>query len=81
MYINRLFYLRSRLPMRRVAETVSTNVRLRRYNAGRARQQTFKFDVTSKTIKSDYYRSYSLNIPNNGRNNQLTVTTTNSRWW
>jgi hypothetical protein len=69
------------MPMRRVAETVSTDVRLRRYNAGRARQQTWRFDITSKTIKSDYYRSYSMTIPNNGRNNQLRVTTTSSRWW
>jgi hypothetical protein len=67
--------------MRRVAECVSTNVKLRRYHSGRSRQQTFKFDMTSKTIKSEYYKSYSMDIPNSGRNNQLRVTTTNSRWW
>jgi hypothetical protein len=79
--INRLFYLRSRLPMRRVVECVGTDVRLRRYTAGRKRQQTWKFDQVTKTVKSDYHRSYSLTIPNNGRNNQLRATTTNSRWW
>jgi hypothetical protein len=67
--------------MRRIVEAVGSDVRLRRYHGSRVRQQTWKFDITSKTIKSDYHRSYSLNIPNNGRNNQLRVTTTNSRWW
>jgi hypoxanthine-guanine phosphoribosyltransferase len=67
--------------MKRVAECVSTNVRLRRYTTSRVRQQTFKFDQVSKTIKSQYYTGYSLDIPNSGRNNQLRVTTTNSRWW
>jgi hypothetical protein len=56
MYINRPFYLRSRMPMRRVAESVSTDVRLKRYHSGRTRQQTWRFDVTSKTIKSQYYK-------------------------
>jgi hypothetical protein len=67
--------------MRRVAELVGSDVRLRRYTASRARQQTWRFDITSKTIKSDYQRSYSMEIPNSGRNNQLRATTTNSRWW
>jgi hypothetical protein len=67
--------------MRRVAEVVGSDVRLRRYHQGRRRQQTFKFDVVSKTIKSMYHRSYSLEIPNSGRSNNLRVTTTNSRWW
>jgi hypothetical protein len=80
-YIGRAFYFRSRLPMKRVAETVSTDVRLRRWNKGRKRQQTFKYDEVSKTIKSEYYKTYSLTIPNSGRNNQLRVTTTSSRWW
>jgi hypothetical protein len=69
------------MPMRRVAELVGSDVRLRRYTTSRVRQQTWRFDITSKTIKSDYQRSYSLEIPNSGRNNQLRATTTNSRWW
>jgi hypothetical protein len=67
--------------MKRVAEAVSTNIRLRKYHAGKVRQQTFKFDQVSKTVKSEYYKSYSMDIPNSGRNNQLRLTTTNSRWW
>jgi hypothetical protein len=80
-HINRTFYIRSRLPMKRVAECVSTDVRLKRWHGSRIRQQTWTFDVTTKTIKSMYYKSYSLTIPNNGRNNQLRVAGTTSRWW
>jgi hypothetical protein len=67
--------------MKRIAECVGTDVRLKRYTTSRRRQQTWKFDIVSKTIKSDYHRSYSMEIPNQGRNSQLRVTTTNSRWW
>jgi hypothetical protein len=80
-HIGRAFYIRSRMPMKRVAEAVSTNIRLRRAHRGRTRQQTFTFDKVSKTIKSEYYRSYSLDITSNGRSNNLRLTTTNSRWW
>jgi hypothetical protein len=37
-YINRLMYFRSRMPMQRIAEAVSSYVRLRRYTASRKRQ-------------------------------------------
>jgi hypothetical protein len=81
LYINRAFYFRSRLPMKRIAEVVGTDVRLRTYNSGKVRQQTFKFDQVSKTIKSQWHTSYSLDIANSGRSSNLRVTTTNSRWW
>jgi hypothetical protein len=67
--------------MKRIAEVAGSNVVLRRWNKGRKRQQTFRFDISSKTIKSQYHKSYSLDIPNNGRSSNLRVTTTNSRWW
>jgi hypothetical protein len=67
--------------MKRIAEAVGSDVRLRRYNSGRVRQQTWLWDGITKTVKSQYHKSYSLNIPNSGRNNQLRVTTTSSRWW
>jgi hypothetical protein len=38
--------------MKRIAEAVGTNMKLKRYNSGRLRQQTFIFDEVSKTIKS-----------------------------
>jgi lipopolysaccharide export LptBFGC system permease protein LptF len=79
-YITRPFYFRSRMPMQRVAERVGSDVRLRRWRKNQKQQQFF-FDITSKTIKSQNSKSWSLEIPNKGRNNQLRMTTTNSRWW
>jgi hypothetical protein len=67
--------------MKRVVEAVGSNLKLRRYNRGRVRQQTFKFDIKSKTIKSEYHKSYSIDIQSNGKSSNLRVTTTNSRWW
>jgi hypothetical protein len=67
--------------MKRVAEVVGSDVKLRRWHGSRVRQQTFRFDGTSKTIKSMYHTSYSMDITNNGRSANLRVTTTNSRWW
>jgi hypothetical protein len=80
-YINRPFYFRSRLPMWRVAETVSNYLRLRRYNVSRKRQQTWKFDRVSNTIKSEYTKSYSIYVASNNSDTYLRITTTNSRWW
>jgi hypothetical protein len=48
--------------MKRIAEVVGTDVRLRAYKSNKVRQQTFKFDQVSKTIKSEWHRSYSLDI-------------------
>lgn len=52
-HINRPFYIRSRLPLKRVAECVgANNVVLRRWRANVAAQQWY-FDGTSKTVKSN----------------------------
>jgi hypothetical protein len=67
--------------MKRIAEVVGTDVRLRAYQAGKVRQQTYRFDQVTKTIKSQYHTGYSLDIANSGRSTNLRVTTTNSRWW
>jgi hypothetical protein len=67
--------------MKRIAEVVGTDVRLRSYQASKVKQQTFKFDQVSKTIKSEWRTTYSLDIQNSGRSTNLRVTTTNSRWW
>jgi hypothetical protein len=48
--------------MKRVAEAVGTNMKLKRWNKGRKRQQTFRFDSRTKTIKGMYYKQYSLDI-------------------
>jgi hypothetical protein len=68
------------MPMQRIAERVGSDVRLRRYRNKQLSQQFF-FDIKSKTIKSQNSKSWSLEIPNQGRNSQLRMTTTNSRWW
>jgi len=57
---NRPFYIRSRMPMRRIAECIgASNVTLKRYVKNRKAQQWF-FDPVSKTIKNNYWKSHSL---------------------
>ena len=81
-YINRPFYLVSRLPMRRVAECVGhNNVQLKRYTKNRTAQQ-FYFDQVSKTIRSQQWKNYALEIQSNGGSTNLRMTSSiNSRWW
>jgi hypothetical protein len=82
MHINRPFYLVSRLPMKRVAECVgANNIVLKRWVKGRAAQQFF-FDQTSKTIRSQQWKNYAMEIQSNGRSKNLRMTSgINSRWW
>lgn len=80
-YIGKPFYMRSRLPMQRVAECVgANNVVLRTYRKN-TRAQQWIFDGVSKTIKSYQWQGRSLDINGNGSSSNLRVTTTNSRWW
>jgi hypothetical protein len=61
-HIGRPFYLVSRLPMRRVAEMVgASNIVLKRWVRNRAAQR-FVFDGVSKTIKSDHWKNYCMEI-------------------
>jgi hypothetical protein len=82
MHIGRPFYLVSRLPMKRVAECVgANNVQLKRYVKGRLGQQ-FYFDQASKTIRSQQWKNYAMEIQNNGRSKNLRFTSgITSRWW
>ena len=74
---NRPFYIRSRLPMKRFAECVgASNVQIRRYVKNRKAQEWF-FDPVSKTIKSNNWKSHSLNL----QGNNIRCLATNSRWW
>jgi hypothetical protein len=68
--------------MRRVAECVgANNVVLKRYTKGRAAQQFF-FDQKSKTIRSNHWKNYAMEIQNNGRSSNLRMTSgITSRWW
>lgn len=79
--INSPFYLRSRLPMQRVVEAVgASNLVIKRWVRNKT-QQRFFFDPVSKTIKSQTWKGYSIEISSNGGSNNLGLRTTNSRWW
>jgi hypothetical protein len=80
-HINRPFYLRSRLPFKRIAECHgANNVWLKRWRKNVAAQQWY-FDEVSKTLKNNYWKSHSLDIQSNGGSYNVRCTTTNSRWW
>jgi hypothetical protein len=80
-HINRPFYLRSRLPMKRIAECHgANNVWLKRWRKNATAQQWY-FDEVSKTIKNNHWKSHSLDIQGNGSSTNVRCTTTNSRWW
>jgi hypothetical protein len=71
------FYLRSKLPMQRVAECVgANNITLKKWAKGRKAQQ-FRFDPISKTIRGMYWTSYVFSME--GTN--LRCRTMNSRWF
>jgi hypothetical protein len=61
-HINRPFYIRSRLPMKRIAECHgANNVWLKRWRKNVTAQQWF-FDGVTKTIKNNHWKSHSLDI-------------------
>jgi hypothetical protein len=67
--------------MKRVAEAIgANNIALKTLVRNRLGQQFF-YDCKSKTIKSNQWKNYSLNIYNNGMSNNLQLLTTNSRWF
>ena len=81
-HVNRPFYFRSRLPMKRVVEVISANnIVLKRSRAKVAAQQ-FVFDGISKLIKSNHWKNYCLEIQGKGASTNMHVTATcNARWW
>jgi hypothetical protein len=80
-HINRPFYIRSRMPMKRICECHgANNVWLKRWRKNVAAQQWF-FDEVSKTVKNNYWKSHSLDIQGNGASTNIRCTTTDSRWW
>jgi ribosomal protein L19E len=59
-HINRPFYLKSRLPMGRVAECIgASRFQIKTYRANQAVQQ-FYFHEVSKTIRSNHWKNYCL---------------------
>jgi len=68
--------------MHRVAEAIgASNVALKRYTKGRVAQQ-FYFDAVSKTIRSNHWKNYAVEIQGNGGQANLRMTSSiSSRWW
>jgi hypothetical protein len=61
-HINRPFYIRSRMMMKRVAECIgANNVTLKKYRKNVLAQQWY-FDGVSKTLKNNQWKSHSLDI-------------------
>jgi hypothetical protein len=70
------------MPMKRVAECVgANNMILRRYVKGRVAQQYY-FDGVSRTIRSQQWKNYAMEIQSNGGSANVRFTSSiNSRWW
>jgi hypothetical protein len=81
-HCSRPFYIVSRLPMHRVVQSHgANNVALNRYVKGRNYQQWF-FNCKDKTIRSNHWKNYAMEIQSNGGSSNLRTTSTiNSRWW
>jgi hypothetical protein len=81
-HINRPFYFVSRLPMKRVVECVgANNLRLNRWRKNKTQQQFF-YDSVSKTIRSQTWKNYAMEIQSNGGSSNLRMTSgITSRWW
>jgi hypothetical protein len=81
-HINRPFYMVSRLPFKRVIESIgANNMVIKRYAKGRLAQQ-FWFDEKSKTIRSQQWKNYCVEIQSNGGSTNVRMTSgITSRWW
>lgn len=78
----RAFYFVSRLPMQRVIEWPGGgNIRIQNWVANKKSQQ-FWWDGVSKTIRSNNWKNYAMNIQSNGGSKDVSlVSSINSRWW
>jgi len=82
LFANRAFYIRSRLPNRRMAECQGNyDVRQRRWRNGETAQQWI-FDPVKKVIRSKKWSNRVLETSNhsNGLGN-MRCYTPSSRWW
>lgn len=79
LYVQREFYIVSQLPSGRYCELIDgRNIVIKTRN-GRKTQEWY-FDQPSKTIRNKS-NNQSFDIEGNGKNNNLRVYTTSSRWW
>jgi hypothetical protein len=81
-HINRPFYIRSRLPMQRLAEMHgNTYIYMRRWVLNR-KGQVWRFNGQDKTIRNENWKNYAAFIQSNGGGQYfMTTATINSRWW
>jgi hypothetical protein len=69
------------MPMQRVVEAIgASNLVIKNWAKNRVAQQFF-FDPTTKTIKSQQWKGYSIDIHGNGGSSNLGMHPTNARWW
>jgi hypothetical protein len=68
--------------MQRVIEGIgANNMVIKRYVKGRVAQQ-FYFDQVSKTVRSQQWKNYAVEIQSNGGSTNVRLTSgITSRWW
>jgi len=83
LFVNRPFYIVSKLVMERAVEFVGGgNLVLRTMLYGRnGHAQHFFLDAKTQTIKSNTWKNKSLNIEGNGNSRNLYMRSTNARWF
>jgi len=81
LYGNRPFFIRSRMPMKRVIEAHGANrLLINRYKAKTT--QKFYFNPVSKMIYSNHWKNYCMEITGKGESTKFLLTSTcNSKWW
>ena len=82
-YINRPFYIRSRMPMKRVV-TMHANhwIYLRRWTPAHKTHAQWRFDEKTKTIFNNNWKNVVMEIHGNGGHPYVRSTgSVNSRWW
>jgi hypothetical protein len=81
-YINRPFYIVSRMAMNRVIEAHGNNwLYLRRYVKNR-KAQTWVFNGVDKTLHNGNWKNYAMTIHSNGNSNHMRMLSSiTSRWW
>jgi hypothetical protein len=78
LYVQRDFYIVSRLPKSRYLDLVSNKMVIKIPNG--LKTQVWYFDQSTLTIKSKSTNK-SWDITSSGRNKEMQVYSTNSRWW
>jgi len=79
LYVNRDFYVVSKLPDGRYLDFVPRRTMLIKVSNGRKSQRWY-FDQKSLTIRTRS-NNESWHIGNNGRSNNIVIWSTNSGWW